>query len=39
MSAARIGREAGVDLLSFGPDWHVYAHELQNRADQLKVND
>lgn len=32
-------REAAADLLSFGPDWDVYAHELQGQADRLEDRD
>ncbi|GGL86350.1 hypothetical protein [Micromonospora yangpuensis] len=29
-------REAAADLLSFGPDWDVYAYELQGQADRIE---
>lgn len=32
-------REAAADLLSFGPDWDVYAYELQSQADRIEDSD
>ncbi len=30
-------REAAADLLSFGPDWDTFAHDLNRRAAELGV--